>query len=507
MIDLLLAASLKGTALIVLVIVIQWMGRERIPAGWRYAMWLLVLLRLLMPVAPASPVSLFNLAASEGAAFEIGTAERTPPRTLLPTPPTEPVSGSNILTIVLLTIWAAGFAGIAGRAIVATVRLHRQVRRGERVHCPDAPLPLVETDAVSSPALHGILRPKLLVPPGLLEQFDADERRYIFLHEVAHLRRGDVIVNCIAALVEAVHWFNPLVWLALARMREERELACDRAALSRLSEDERSRYGRTILKLLDCFRTPASAPALVGMASRHDEMKRRIHMIAAFRKSPRVTLAFSALIVALGFASLTDAQTPEIEFVLDKHSPAMAAVVEKLHQPITLEMKEAGAIDVAQAIANSAGVTLSLSPDATAEIAAAPKISIKATAIPAHLALVETLHNARLGMKFTDTGVEVSRQGSMRRFHIMHPGEGGEAEHGTFIHKLDDEDSVAEAGEKRVFVKKIRTATGEEFGIEEEDIIKLIPEGSAEGPTDGKQRVFVRHLGKTEGQLEIEVHK
>jgi beta-lactamase regulating signal transducer with metallopeptidase domain len=500
MIDLLLAASLKGTALIVLVIVIQWIGRDRIPAGWRYAMWLLVLLRLLMPVAPASPVSLFNLAASDSDVFEIETAEQRTPSAPLPPPRTEPESGSNTLSALFFAVWAAGFLAIAGRAIVASIRLHRRVRGAQRIHCADAPLPLLETDAVSSPALHGILQPKLLVPPGLLDQFDADERRYIFLHELAHLRRGDVIVNCVAALVEAVHWFNPLVWLALARMREERELACDRAALARLSEGERSRYGRTILKLLHCFRTPASAPALVGMASRHDEMKRRIQMIAAFRKSSRITLAFSALIVALGFASLTDAQTPKTEIVIEKHSPAIDAVMEKLRQPITLEMKEASAIDIAQAIASSAGVTLSLSPDATAEIAAAPKISIKASDIPAQLALAETLRNAKLGMKFTENGVEVSKEGNIRRFHLMHDGEGSEAEHRTFIHKLEGADS--EAGEKRVFVKKIRTGTGEEFTLEEEDIVKVIHEGTA----DGKHPVFV-HLGKTEGKLEIEVHQ
>ena len=318
--QLLLQASIKGGILVLLVGLIQWIARERIPAGWRYAMWLVVFGRLLLPAAPESSLSIFNLAQPRPSLFEIAREPLPPPlitrsTTLSAAGRARQETSRPPLQLILIGIWATGFALLSARAVLASRRLSKQLRQddSERSWIPsmtrapaevsmeapeersraeallaacaqqmkiDRRVRLMETPAVSSPALHGIMRPTLLLPPGLLEHFNEKELRHIFIHELAHLRRGDVAINCIAEVALWIHWFNPLVWLALLRMREERELACDRAALSLLEKEERSRYGHTILKLLDCFRTPISAPALVGMASRHDEMKRRILMIA-----------------------------------------------------------------------------------------------------------------------------------------------------------------------------------------------------------------------------------
>ena len=90
---------------------------------------------------------------------------------------------------------------------------------------------LVETDAVDSPALFGLLRPKLLLPTGLIRRLDESELRHVFLHELAHLRRHDVLLNWLAALLQIIHWFNPMIWFGFARMRADREFACDALAL------------------------------------------------------------------------------------------------------------------------------------------------------------------------------------------------------------------------------------------------------------------------------------
>jgi hypothetical protein len=115
---------------------------------------------------------------------------------------------------------------------------------------------VIATDAVGGPALFGFFRPKLLVPPALLQDLDHDDLRFVFLHELAHLRRRDTLTNLLLTLAQALHWFNPLVWLALSRCRTERELACDAMVLE-LSDGPAAQhgYGDTILRLAEMLCT------------------------------------------------------------------------------------------------------------------------------------------------------------------------------------------------------------------------------------------------------------
>ena len=93
-------------------------------------------------------------------------------------------------------------------------------------------LAVVETARVNSPSLLGVVRPRLLLPPGTISSLGPAQLRHVFLHELAHLKRNDVLVNWLMAALQVLHWFNPLVWLAFGRMRAERELACDNLVLS-----------------------------------------------------------------------------------------------------------------------------------------------------------------------------------------------------------------------------------------------------------------------------------
>ena len=75
---------------------------------------------------------------------------------------------------------------------------------------------LIETEAVESPAVHGLWRKRLLLPKGIFDRFSAEQVRCIFLHELAHIKRRDLEVNWLVSVLQALHWFNPLVWLGFA---------------------------------------------------------------------------------------------------------------------------------------------------------------------------------------------------------------------------------------------------------------------------------------------------
>jgi hypothetical protein len=139
----------------------------------------------------------------------------------------------------------------------------------------------------SGPALVGMWKPRLLLPHCVVNDFPGGEIRLILLHELAHLKRRDVAVNYLLAIFEAVHWFNPLVWLAFWRMRAERELACDEAVLRLTPLRERCAYGSTILKLIEALCGGGAPAGALGVIQHNTLMHRRITMIAHFNGTRR----------------------------------------------------------------------------------------------------------------------------------------------------------------------------------------------------------------------------
>jgi len=133
----------------------------------------------------------------------------------------------------------------------------------------------------------------------------------VFLHELGHLKRGDILVNWLMALPLVLHWFNPLVWYAIQRIRVDGESACDALALSHALEGENQPYGQTIIKLLERFSCPAMTPGLVGILETQNQMKRRIGMIAAFKKTHQWPVFAASLFAFLALLTLTDARSQQ----------------------------------------------------------------------------------------------------------------------------------------------------------------------------------------------------
>ena len=170
------------------------------------------------------------------------------------------------------------------------------------------PLVLLETAAVRTPALYGLFQRKILLPAGMIERFALPELRYVFLHELAHIKRQDMAVNWLMTILQVAHWFNPLIWLAFGRAAVDRESACDELVLASGQAVEIQGYGRTIIKLLEGFVRPAPMPGLLGLLENQTQMQRRIRMIAQFKRTNRWPVFAMALLLTLGLLTLTDAQ-------------------------------------------------------------------------------------------------------------------------------------------------------------------------------------------------------
>lgn len=391
--DALLRASWRATVLVAVMLLLQRLLRRWLTPRWRHALWLIVVARLLLPVAPASSWSLSNVTPALPARL-IARARVTPPSPLPTKPPftsrvlrqSAPKSPSAVplpahveLAIaplavgdspvaeaaagteagsrsrdqravtpasslsrsdwheVAFVLWASGVLLLSARLLRSWLRLRRRLRSARAfdeatwdhllTDCRESlgvhrSLRVFEVEWVHSPALCGWWRPRLLLPAGLAEGLSRDKLRHVLLHELAHLKRHDILVNWIATVAQVLHWFNPVVWFALRRLRAERELAADHLALVALGEDGAQSYGETILRLMVGLARPAAVPAMVGILDDRGALRERIQAVAAFR-CPGRSSGFAVVLVGfLAIVGLTNATE-------DHHgAPAPASFVE-----------------------------------------------------------------------------------------------------------------------------------------------------------------------------------
>ncbi|GMK38580.1 hypothetical protein PCCS19_16340 [Paenibacillus sp. CCS19] len=190
------------------------------------------------------------------------------------------------------------------------------------------------TDYVSSPALTGLFRPKLLLPAALLPSLGEQQLHHIMLHELSHLKRRDLLANALMHILLAMHWFNPMLWYAYARMREDQELACDALALSKLQPSDSRDYALTIIGLLESWSTQRQFVNAAGMSGSRMLVRRRIMMIQSNRRFGlrRTMLGLAALVLIAG-CSLTGAKVDKPDYTDSKTKSEITA--DSLHAETT----------------------------------------------------------------------------------------------------------------------------------------------------------------------------
>lgn len=309
---------LTSSALILALLALRRVFRRRISRRLQYALWGLVLLRLLLPVSlPAADFSVLSVSQPARAQVE----ERLEPVYLLPvaverSPETaarydpgeelrQSAAGHTVvaengrdvvryaLTLeeALDLTWKAGMAVMAAYLLWSNLRFWRKLRKGRiPLELPESPYRtyLVE-EALASPCLFGLLRPAVYLTPAAMAS--EDSLRHVLAHEETHARQGDPLWALLRGVCLAVYWFDPLVWWAAAASREDCELACDEGALKRLGEGERIPYGQTLLRLIPVRRSGEGILlAATTMASDKKRLAERITRIAENRKMRKAAL-------------------------------------------------------------------------------------------------------------------------------------------------------------------------------------------------------------------------
>ena len=300
---------LTSSVLILAVLALRHFGRGRLSRRLCYGLWLVVLLRLLVPVSLPSPTSVLNLPAAQSAErflaqrVEVITpdgAASSRPETAEPAAPEETAPAAETLPRLspLALIWAAGALGTSGWFLWVNARFARQLGRVRReLPVPESPLPVWVAEGIGSPCLFGLLRPAVYLTPEAAA--DPVRRRHVLTHELCHWRQKDHIWAAARTLCLILYWFDPLVWLAAAASREDCELACDERTVRTLGEEENLAYGQTLVELVRTRQNPGELGSLATtMSVGRRGLKERVRLIIAAPVTRKSALA--GLVLMLG---------------------------------------------------------------------------------------------------------------------------------------------------------------------------------------------------------------
>lgn len=327
----LLKTSLLGALAILLMLVSKPLWRERYRAKARCWLWLALAAFLLFPVDFSVKDAPVQAAPPQDYTLFVGTDKTTIQSTdhlfgdmaersgqtstqvrdsIIARPVTDPAQKATRyipVTTILFYGYLAGAAAFLLCQGVSYVRFRRTVRRWRsgvtrgdyRALLQDTARSLNVTapemfvcEAISTPAVTGLFRPTLLLPH---EGYDLNDLRYILRHELCHLKRRDMLLKLVLLAANAMHWFNPVVYLMLRQADEDIELACDSAATDGLDRAERAAYSRTLLAAVQSH--VRALPATTCFGGTVERLKRRITNVLGAQK--KRGLGVVALVLAL----------------------------------------------------------------------------------------------------------------------------------------------------------------------------------------------------------------
>ena len=326
---------ISSSVLILAIILLRYLFKGKISLRLQYGMWLLVAVRLLVPFnfgtsslsvqnitekaenqpqiqaviefgEQVIPVTTYENAyeevieryEEEGRFAEGLNAEELEAMEHEAYALVEEISISDLLQKLAFFVWGVGAVIIGAVFMVSNLVFAKQVKSNRRrSRMADSKLPVYISDKVETPCLFGVFKPTIYVTKMVAE--NPILLRHSVLHELTHYAHGDTYWSVLRCVCLAVHWYNPLVWKAATLSKQDAELACDEATLQKLGENERTRYGETLIQLT-CEKKQDLFVAATTMTSGKKSIRERIVLIA---RKPKVKAY--ALVMMVAAALLT----------------------------------------------------------------------------------------------------------------------------------------------------------------------------------------------------------
>lgn len=274
---------------------------RKIPKSFVYMLWIIPMLRLILPFGMTNKYSLMTLVSNlttrsvvvyEGTKF---IPELSFTNSIMAANTYFPVEYKTKLLDGVFHVTSIIWAIIAAAAVLTAVLLYTFTKSEIKGSVPYKDN-IFLSERITSPALYGIICPKIIIPHGLSET----DLNYVIMHEKAHAKRHDNLWRSVAVVICCIHWFNPICWLSLRYFLEDMELSCDNKVLWKLTDKEKKEYAYTILNA-------AAHKNMFVAAFGGAKIKIRVENIISYRKLT-ITSAFffSALIVSIFIILVTN---------------------------------------------------------------------------------------------------------------------------------------------------------------------------------------------------------
>ena len=301
----------SSSVLIAAVILLRALFKKRISPTLRYCLWALVLLRLLLPFSfGGSVISVMNYVPDYAFEEKAEQTEILPTGEEVPFSPyvseteevnqTDDVAGERpaiitperkvSLSSLLRILHIAGAALVLGFVFYSNLRFASKLKQSRRDAGSFMGLSVYISPVIDTPCLFGLLRPAIY----LSEDVDEESCKHVLMHEHAHYRQKDHIWAWLRGICIALHWYNPLVWLAAKLSKQDGELSCDERVIRSISSEERISYGRTLISL-SCAAGKPLLCAVTPLSAKGKALKERVEYVA---KKPSVFLGSMALLLA-----------------------------------------------------------------------------------------------------------------------------------------------------------------------------------------------------------------
>ncbi len=329
-----LQLSLTGAVIAAAIIIVKKLTGKIFSARWHYFLWFLLLIKLLVPFSLSSSLSLFNIYKTPTDFSYYSPESISKPQvdinfnTEITDQPLEPVTeskspqtiekstpatkNSTDLLDICAYIWLCGVIALLIAAIVSYWRIYR---RTTKVPCPyreyiaellrnctdDSDIREKITVRYSkhflSPFTFGILDPCIVIPDSLI--LDKQKLEIILMHELVHIKRHDHTTRVLTYILQAIHWFNPLVWISFKLMAKDCEVSCDSVVIKEFDENMRNKYAMMLVETAQMINAPKNY--VKATAFGESNLKKRIHSITKFKKHSIISAISSVLV----FAALT----------------------------------------------------------------------------------------------------------------------------------------------------------------------------------------------------------
>ncbi len=320
----LLSLSVSGALLLLLILGLKPLYKNRFSKRWQYYIWIVVALRFLLPFTPDNAIvgSLFEKIDTVAITNEIPTS----PNILVPADTgnnnAEPIQTNREINaaamrepfnkyVCLFFIWSAlalvlfvrkvtvyqGFIQYikAGNKEVSDIKILNLLSDCEEKLNIKTRVELSCNPLIASPMLIGFFRPRIILPA---REWEDKELSYIFVHELIHYKQRDMFYKWLIQIVVCVHWFNPFVYLLEKEVNKSCELSCDEKVISVLDDTARREYGDTLISFLKSNNLYKSSLASVTLTEGAEQLKERLGAIMNF-KSKTKTIRVLTVILTL----------------------------------------------------------------------------------------------------------------------------------------------------------------------------------------------------------------